>query len=304
MLFSEIYSRYYKAVSKIVSEALRGELSDKTMKKIVRENAFAESGIDIPSSLKSGRWPLLLSDNTTVLTDESTLPLTTLEKRFMKSLLDDPRAKLFDISDEGLEDTEPLFSPDVFVKFDVFSDGDPYDSANYVDNFRKILFASKHKRLIKISFTDRKGVERECTCNVDNLEYSSKNDRFRAITSSESGNVTINLSSVTKCEVLELSSESSGFALNRVKKELVAELSDCYNALQRAMISFSWLEKETSKIDDTHYRLTLRYYEEDEAEILIQILSFGTNLRVVSPQTFVEKIKNKIISQDKLRAVF
>lgn len=302
MLFSEIYSCYYNTVAKIVSAAAEGALDTKKLREIVRENAFAESGIDIPEALSSGRWPLLLPDNESVLYSVPEMPLTEIEKRWLKSITKDPRAKLFDIDVEGLEDVEPLYPQDTFVRFDVFDDGDPYDSPAYIDNFRKILSAVRKGSRIAVEFTDSKGRLLRRICVPDNLEYSLKNDRFRLIASCEGGNVTINLAAVKSAE--EVSAEEEILKLNREKRELLAEITDESNALQRAMISFSYLEKETSKIDDRHYRLKLRYYLEDEAEILIQILSFGTNIRVISPDDFVLKIKDRIERQRNLKFSF
>ena len=302
MLFSEIYSCYYNTVAKIVSAAAEGDLDTKKLREIVRENAFAESGIDIPEALSSGRWPLLLPDYESVLYSVPEMPLTEIEKRWLKSITKDPRAKLFDIDVEGLEDVEPLYPQDTFVRFDVFDDGDPYDSPAYIDNFRKILSAVRKGSRIAVEFTDSKGRLLRRICVPDNLEYSLKNDRFRLIASCEGGNVTINLAAVKSAE--EVSAEEEILKLNREKRELLAEITDESNALQRAMISFSYLEKETSKIDDRHYRLKLRYYLEDEAEILIQILSFGTNIRVISPDDFVLKIKDRIERQKNLKFSF
>jgi len=76
MLFSEIYSCYYNAVAKIIAKGIEGELDHKAIKRIVRENAFAESAMDIPDALSSGRWPLLYSDNSPVLADVPNMPLT------------------------------------------------------------------------------------------------------------------------------------------------------------------------------------------------------------------------------------
>lgn len=43
------------------------------------------------------------------------------------------------------------------------------------------------------------------------------------------------------------------------KRILVLELTDERNALKRVMLHFSHLEKETERLDDTHYRITLFY---------------------------------------------
>ena len=67
------------------------------------------------------------------------------------------------------------------------------------------------------------------------------------------------------------------------------------------MLHFSHLEKETERIDEQRYRLTLHYEKDDETELLIRVLSFGPVLKVISPNRFREKLKARIEKQMKLR---
>jgi len=80
------------------------------------------------------------------------------------------------------------------------------------------------------------------------------------------------------------------------------ELLDERNALERAMLHFSHLERETERTGEDKYRITLRYDREDETEILIRILSFGPKLRVVAPDAFVNLIRERIKRQLSLNA--
>ena len=77
-------------------------------------------------------------------------------------------------------------------------------------------------------------------------------------------------------------------------------LTDERNALERAMIHFSDLEKETVRLDDVHYRVKLCYRKEDETEILIRILSFGPKLYVSGPEEFRNLIRDRLEKQRKL----
>ena len=74
------------------------------------------------------------------------MPLTTLQRRWLKSLLTDKRLQLFDVDCSGLEDVEPLFSEEQFVYFDRYSDGDNYDAPQYKQHFRLLLQAITEKR--------------------------------------------------------------------------------------------------------------------------------------------------------------
>ena len=78
------------------------------------------------------------------------------------------------------------------------------------------------------------------------------------------------------------------------------ELTDKRNAMNRAMIHFSDLQKETEKVDEMHYRIRLYYYTDDETELVIRILSFGPMLRVLGPERLTEKIRERIIKQEEM----
>ena len=146
MLFHEIYSSYYIAVSSILKEAVRGTLTGKKLNALVQEHAFGESLLTIPDGLKGEKWRLIHKDLSTPLEEEPSMPLTILEKRWMKALLLDPRIRLFmpdmtGLKEIGLEDVEPLFTPDMIVYYDRYSDGDDYENPEYIRHFRTILQA-------------------------------------------------------------------------------------------------------------------------------------------------------------------
>lgn len=80
------------------------------------------------------------------------------------------------------------------------------------------------------------------------------------------------------------------------------DLYDTRNALERAMLHFSDLEKETERIDDRRYRITLHYRQGDETEILIRILSFGPVLKVLEPESMVAQVRERLAKQIALLA--
>ena len=51
-------------------------------------------------------------------------------------------------------------------------------------------------------------------------------------------------------------------------------ITDERNALERAMLHFAHFEKQAERTDDGRYILRLKYYENDETEIVIRVLSF------------------------------
>ena len=300
MIFSEIYGSYFKAVSAILAKAVEGTLTERELTRTVLENAFGESLITIPAKLTDGSWPMLTEDFGTPLRHAPHAPLTTLEKQWLKALLLDPRVRLFDPSEEGLENVEPLFTPDQFVYFDRYADGDEFADPRYIEHFRMILRAMHEKRKLRVRFHGHRGTRQSYICIPYKLEYSSKDDKFRLITGFRNKPLTVNLSRIDSVHILEPWDESEFSQPREREKTLVMELYDSRNALERAMLHFSDLEKETERLDDKHYRITLNYKQGDETEILIRILSFGPVLKVIEPETMVRQIRERLERQEAL----
>ena len=301
MLFSEVYGTYYNVLAAVLERAVTGDLTRQGMLDIVREKGFEESILTIPDALESQTWPLITADYGTPLEHAPTMPLTTLQKRWLKALLNDPRIRLFDPPMEGLEDVEPLYPPDTFVYFDRYNDGDPFEDPGYIKRFRCILSAIRHKRWLRIQFDGNKGLPHYWRCVPYKLEYSPKDDKFRLISANKREALSINLARITNCFMLEPCQETDYRPKAMKKRKLVLELTDERNALERAMLHFSHLDKETERLDDTHYKITLFYEREDETELLIRVLSFGPVLKVVFPDDFVKKLCERLEKQKKLR---
>jgi len=297
MLFSEIYGSYYNVVAAILSEASGGKLTERRMTELVRERAFAESGLTIPSALKSGAWPLLDREYRSVLRRSPTMPLTALQKRWLKALLSDPRIALFNPDTAGLEDVEPLYAPDTFVYFDRYMDGDPYQDPAYITCFQTALKAIREGRKLRVRYRGRSGARHSFICIPCRLEYSAKDDKFRLLAAGVRWLNTINMARVRSCELLEPYDPQAVTPFQERPEELVMLLHDERNGLERVLLHFSHFEKETAKLDDGLYQIRLRYDRDDETELLIRVLSFGPVLEVKSPAEFICLMKERILKQ-------
>lgn len=302
MLFSEIYGTYYRAVASVLDRAVSGDLSGKDLPEIVRKTAFGESVLTIPAALTDGSWPLLSEDMSTPLRHAPTTPLTTLEKRWLKSLLADPRIRLFDPTSEGLEDVEPLWESDTFVCYDRYSDGDPFEDPEYIAVFRTILQAMKERCKIRVKFHSGRGKRHCFICVPYTLEYSAKDDKFRLLSSFEGKMLTVNLARIRSVKLMDPYTSDEYHPVNYREKTVTMLLTDERNALERALLHFSDLEKETEQLDEKHYRITLWYKQGDETEILIRILSFGPVLQVQGPDTIRKQLQERIEKQFALKS--
>lgn len=302
MLFHEIYGSYYQTVSLILKDAVNGSLTKKSMAKLIREHAFGESGLSIPDGLTGEQWRLLHQDFTTPLTNEPAMPLTLLQKRWMKALLLDPRIQLFAPDSSGLEDVEPLFAPDMFVYYDRYTEGDNYQNEKYINIFRTVLTALREKKNLSIRYESRIGVGQTLTVTPHYLEYSEKDDRFRLYAAGKYRTWILNLSRIQECCLINAEATMPLRLTNEQK--LSFELTDYRNALERVLLHFSHLRKETKRLDEKHYRITLYYDPQDETEMVIRLLSFGPMIRVTEPPEMVQQLRERIRRQRELITVF
>ncbi len=297
MIFSELYSAYYSAIGEMITCILGGEHDEKALARIVRNKAFDESALAIFPAIKSGKWQIIRGDMTTPLRFIPTVPLTATQKSWLKSISLDKRIKLFGIEIEGLEDAEPLFTEADYYIYDKYSDGDDFEDEGYIHRFRILLHAAREKMPVKIEYAGKNGVRTFIKCIPERLEYSEKDDKFRLIAKGCRFMSTLNLSRIIKCSpITEALSFSENVKVPR-KETLVLEITDERNCLERAMLHFAHFEKKTERVGKGKYLLTLKYDKNDESELVIRILSFGPRIKVISPDSVLELIKEKLISQ-------
>ena len=263
---------------------------------LCRENAFSESFLTIVPAVKEQRWQLIDGDYRTPLRHAPTMPLTELEKRWLKAITFDSRFRLFGVEPEGLENVEPLFTPEDFTVYDRYADGDPYDDADYIARFQTILKAIREKKQLSIDYESRKSIHKRIVCRPRLLEYSEKDDKFRLIlTKGDVGS--INLQRISKCEIIDRDVQNTVRRHTPIKQTMVFYVTDERNALERSMLHFAHFEKEAERMDDKTYKVTLQFYTSDETELLIRILSFGPLIRVTEPESMVESIKERLKKQ-------
>ena len=304
MLFNEIYSGYFNVVADVLTKACEGSLEEKDINTIIAKKAFGESVLHIPAALKNEEWKLLTKNMETPLLSPPTMPLTTLQKQWMKALLNDPRIKLFQPCAEGLEDVESLYRQEWLEYYDRYNDGDPYEDERYIQNFRLILQAFRDNLKIAVKFKGHRGTKNYRVCIPYRLEYSSKDDKFRliGITNSDytDNSLVVNLGRLHSVKLLGDYPQEEYRPPEHRMRDLTVDLVDERNCLERFLLHFSHLEKEAQKLDDTHYRVHLKYDRDDETEILIRIISFGAKVRVVSPDRFIKQIRERLTKQEKL----
>lgn len=308
-MFSEIYSAYYDITERILRKK---EVTKAEIQEVIRSHGFSETMLFLePELTGEDDFGLLKKSGNmyrSILKKSPRIPLTTLEKRWLSAVLRDRKCGLFLDKDQRRElleilGAEPLFSADQFCFFDRYSDGDDYENEGYIKHFRDILTAINEKRLVKITFNTRKGNRITHYFLPVKLEYSSKNDRFRAYVirykreRPVEGGI-INLSQVTLTELTEIVPTETAVPFEQKKTAVVRVLNE-RNAVNRFMMEFAELER-VSEYDEASGECIVRmkYRLKDETEILIRILSFGAMAEVIEPADLRGKIKERVQRQN------
>jgi len=296
MIFHEVYSAYYTAVAKILTALLEGDTDEKSLNALVCKHAFGESLLTVLPSLKSEKWQLMHRDFSTPIRHVPTMPLTTLQKRWLKAISLDPRVRLFDVDFGDLSDVEPLFTSADIAVYDRYADGDPFEDEQYIAQFRTILSAMRSGQDLRIEMTNRRGKTMYVRCVPEKLEYSEKDDKFRLITSGCGFVRSVNLARITKCRLYNGEDVIAARPVETQYDTLELRVTEERNTLERCMMHFAHFEKRAERVDD-EYRLYIRYDRDDAPEMVIRVLQFGPTVEVLGPETFKTLLVDKLKSQ-------
>ena len=150
---------------------------------------------------------------------------------------------------------------------------------------------------MKVTFLNSREQKRCEILEPVQLEYSDKEDKFRVLCADRQSIKTVNLGRIVQCELLEDTFPENVRLKDREKKVLKFILTDERNALERAMMKFSHYKKEVERRDAENYLVTLEYDADDETDVLIQILSFGSYIEVTAPDRMREELRKRMERQ-------
>ena len=303
-IFSEIYGTYFRIAAKLLENE---SCSEKTVREEISCRGFRDSVLFLPQKLIPGDedWGLFTrtEDGRLVRITKNAPPhiVTKMQKMWLKAKLSDPRMRLFmdddTISrlDEKLAGIKPLYRAEHFRVTDRFTDSDDFADSRYISNFRAVLDAVKHRRIMYIEFTSGHGDRISGKFVLLKTEYSPKNDKFRAycfwlknerIRSSG----IINIGRITKIEdtgrVFRTAvSTDDFFSERKCSGPAVIKVTPERNGAERFMMEFASYEKHTVRDLETGvYTVEMWYDLQDETEVLIRLLSFGPVIEILAPE--------------------
>lgn len=316
-LFSEIYSCYYQVMRHLLCNQTAVSIQD--IQQQVCAEGFEESMLSIIPKLESGAWNLFKRKGDLYLSrlnPSFVTPVSLIEKAYLKALLSDPRIGLFLIQeqietlDHMLTDVTPLWNPEQFYYYDRFTDGDPYDSEAYRNNFHILLQAQKNRQYVDIDYHSPKGGRLHHYYVPARLEYSVKNDKFRLLALKHDSNnqMKLEILNIARIQSIRPTGRTlpSHVDLNSMirnsfyKEPLQLRIVNRRNALERAMLHFANYEKNTTRIDTDTYECLIYYNQSMETELLIEVMSFGPMLTVIGNEKFLRSLKSRLKKQRKL----
>ena len=310
-IFSEIYGAYFRIAAKL----LQNETTDeKTVRETVQRDGFRDSVLFLPQKLIPGEddWGLFSRSSDgklrRITKNEPVNLLTKLQKMWLKSKLSDPRIEELD---RRLGGVQPLYRMEHFGFTDRHIDSDDYFSSQYIANFRTALDAVKHRKIVHIDFVSGHGKRMNGKFVLLKMEYSPKNDKFRAYcyllrNDKVKNSGIINIGRITSIadtgRVFRTPvSVEEFFASRKCSSPAVIRVTSERNGVERFMLEFASYEKHTVRdLEKGEYTVELWYDEQDETELLIQLLSFGPVIEILAPERLREQAKLRVRRQAEL----
>ena len=316
-LFFEVYNCYFQVIQSLIGK--HGSISEKELNFRIQNDCFEESILYLLPKLTEKGWGFFEKQNGLLysnLSEDFYVPLTDLQKSYLKAILMDEKIRLF-LRDEEIEeinfllaDIPPLYPPDDFYYYDRFSDKDDYADSDYRKHFQTIITAIQNQEYLDIHYESRLHQTICHNCLPCRIEYSIKNDRFRLlfVESPLKRHLkieTLNLNRIkavtpTGQRVKRLPDINKSLRRSYYREPVRVIIKNQRNALERAMLQFANYEKSTRKLNDDTYECLIYYNKRTETELLIEILSFGPMLKVVGNESFLELLKKRLRHQAEL----
>lgn len=324
-LFSEIYGAYFDTVREILS---REAVTDAEVQRIIAKRAFRDSMLFLPQKLRpesAESWGFLERRADGTLSRITKYPppafMTILQKRWLKSILSDPKIRLFLEEatlyrlEHQLADIEPLCPERTFRFFDIFTDGDPYLNPHYREVFRQLLEAVSAKEVLQIEFVTGKRRRMSGTFLPIRMEYSRKNDKFRLLCHrigkkgiAESG--IINVGRIMQIHrtgryLPDTGGMAEFFAKRRCDVPVQIRVSSERNGIERVLMEFASFEKRTMRDEKSDTCMIWIWYDpQDETELLIRLLGFGPVVEILGPPAFRRQAAHRVQAQYRLMQEF
>lgn len=220
------------------------------------------------------------------------IPLTALEVQWLHDILAHPLAKCFLTNNEIDEIREQLpnrnwFDINSVVLYDQFLKSEAlYEYNNYGDTAKTIMKAIRENRVLKIKYKSQYGRVSDYICSPAYIEYSKRDNRIRVCAVSHKTVRTFNLDRIicvtpsdVSFDMAEMKNIIESYSKSS-ERALIIFFNEEKNVPDRILTEFSCFKKKCVKWGNNRYRMTLYYNKEDKREILVRLLSYGSQIFV------------------------
>lgn len=296
----------------IVNDILKGNsYTSKKIQNTIHKLGFNEN-IEFMDLLSEDNEIFQIVDNQISLTKNLPIPIIASlpEKEWLKMILTHPQSKLFlepsliEKLSASLEVIENTLEYSSFQSKSIHISDENQSSQVFIQTFKLILEAILNRNTISYSYKTRDKVDFHNYSAVPyKIEYSILNDMFRLFMYSidDDKPIKVNLSQMQNVSIsqkeVSLSVEELEFKMKTDKSPvpLKIEVENTPHIIERCFSMFSQYNKE-AYLDTNINRLILKidYYLLDEAELIKDILSFGSHVIVLEPESFRNKIIQRI----------
>jgi hypothetical protein len=304
----------------LLEKASQNEITRKEITNTVAEHGFSESELYFtPDAISQNDGYGLLyktpAGYRSVLKSNPAEFLTGLQRRFIKTILQDNRIKLF-LNEQEIEElkllfkeVEPLFNPDDYINVETVQDRDDCCDDKYIRDFRTILSAVQDKKTLTITYNTSRNSRNSVMLVPYKIEYALRDDKFRLCGVRISKGMPrtyykINIARVLNINVLDESYNLDFDKFIQAKKRktpLEIEIYNSRNAFERFFIGLSNYERISTYDEETQTcRMKIHYTEDDEPELMIHMMSFGPVIKVLEPESFRDKFIARIKKQQDL----
>lgn len=328
-LFNEHKNRYFMCIEKVINDSVAGTkykgvdiqrllVKERFLKKN-HKNAY--ENLDFKEALLNEHQGNEAKENLNLICKTSEgyykplinqrIPIRPqlVEKQWLLMMLNHPKAGLF-LEDSltqklkgKLQALDPIYNRDWVIEKNMDISDDPIESETFRQIFRVLLQAIQEKKLVKYTSQTKNGkLFKDEIIFPYRIEFSPRNNKFRLSTYSirDERPVLMNLSSIQTVEIIDESIDEltkkafSAIMAKKAEKPLVLEIKSKHNAVERCFSMFSFYEKTSTYDRDTDkYLLKVDYFQFEEKEIIRDILTLGSSVTVLEPDT----IRNEVIAR-------
>lgn len=316
-LHNSIHSRYYKIITMLLELLQVRDISLEDVKVAISSLGFDETEPYLLPRLIDcnckDNYKLFINESNKIhsrLKDPTYVKLSNIEYQWLKTASKDSRFRLFFRDDTYykilhlLDEKEDLINDFIFENLDEYGNVDNFTDNTYITNFNTILYAIRDKKVLNISYINRRNKTTIGTYLPISLIYSMKENKFslRAYRTSAKSNkkCILSLNGIKSIEVMDIDVPQVGNIsfITHKRKHVDIIISNNRNGFDRVFYQLATYERETEYDEITgNCHMKLFYNSDYETELLITLISFGPIIKVIGPDKFLSQFRKRLQDQ-------